>query len=707
MKAARTGPREGRSMLMATDGLYAYIYCLLSSQALVDMPIFGGALFMCARVALMCCALYAGPASAYLSPKARRGRAVLLAVLLVMNLCLLVVYPISLDSPMLWILFAIIIALVLGDAMAYRLTQLCVSGDMEEKRYIIMLAVLQAIPLAVIALILLYNLPAATAWPLLGGYALCVAMGLYTTVKEREHMRGLVKPIEAERVHKTQSAVRKTNAYTAYETLSTLILIGLEMTLVVIYTFVAVSAEEMLWYMVLAVLCTLIAREAAEWILRRMAGRGKRPDPTNMLLVGLFMWLYGLMMFDRMLRSHALQMANVYFCLGLCSAGSTLCLICLTRMERTMMAVAQFAAGGEIPGYRQMRSAAMEMAALLGQMLALAALTAMCLVTGRDLPHDAGEIVTRFQPVMVLPALLTVLAAALSVFRFPLSSRYMEKLSRFLHLKETGGNNPALEKQLEAVVVQRHHQPFVTRAVIALLRPFYRHTLKGVENIVPDDDNPIVFLCNHGEMYGPIVCMLYIPVPIRPWVISEITVDKDEVAAYVYKYTISRQRWLPEFLKWPIARMIGPVSVWAMNQLETIPVFRNKPRELMQTFRRSVEAMQAGDNLLIFPENPNAVEEEHGYERSGLGELFRGFAMLAPIYYNRTGKRCRFLPMYGHKGMRTLSFGSPVEYDPDNDPMAERDRLVDAVAAEMQRLADREEALYQLKHGKAGKTEGM
>ncbi len=54
--------------------------------------------------------------------------------------------------------------------------------------------------------------------------------------------------------------------------------------------------------------------------------------------------------------------------------------------------------------------------------------------------------------------------------------------------------------------------------------------------------------------------------------------------------------------------------------------------------------------------------------------------------------------MFAHKGLRTLSFGTPVEYDPDTPPNEERDRIVDALIDQMQSLADREEALYQAKN---------
>lgn len=688
---------QGRSIFGAMSDLYAFIYCMLVSQALVDMPIFGGALYMCARVATAFYGTFLRERSAYLPRRVQGWRRAMLAVLMLLNLCLVVIYPAQLDSPRLWIVFAVVLVMLLREAITLRLIRLSVNGGMDEKRFVLMTAVVQVLHLAAMAAVFLYNLADSEGLFMLAGYGMCTGMSLYGQMKERVHLRGMSNRAPAQQVQEARHAVEGANAYTTYEKLSALILIALEMTLVLLYTFLAVSAQRMLWYMILAVVCTLLSREAAEYVIRRRARRGKTNDPTNLMLAGLLLWLYGLIVFNRALGGIRLQHAYIYISLGMCTAGSAVCATCMGRMEGTMAAVARFASGGDTPGFRQMRSAVMEFATLLGQMLALVMLTTLCFATGKNLPRDLQQLAASFQPLMVLPAMLMVLGALLGVLKFPLSSRHMEKLSRFLRLKDAGGDNPALRRQLESVVVQRRSQPFFMRAVLALLRPFYRHELKGVENIVPDEDNPIVFLCNHGELYGPIVCMLYIPVPIRPWSISEMVVDKDEVAAYVYKYTISRQKWLPERLKWPIANLIGPLSVWAMGQLESIPVYRNKLRELMKTFNLSVEAMEAGDNLLIFPENPDGVEQGKGYERAGVGEMFRGFAMLAPIYYNKTGKKCRFLPMFAHKAARTLSFGTAVEYDPEAHPNDERDRIVDAIAAQMQAMADREEKLYQEK----------
>ncbi len=242
--------------------------------------------------------------------------------------------------------------------------------------------------------------------------------------------------------------------------------------------------------------------------------------------------------------------------------------------------------------------------------------------------------------------------------------------------------------------MQPHRQPLLTRFLIAVLRPVYRHKVKGIENIREDAGNPLIFLCNHGEFYGPIAATLYIPLRIRPWSISELCIRREEAKAYVYRYTYSPMR-LPEFVKQLLSSITAVATVFVFGQLDCIPVFRNKPRELMQTFRNTAEALEAGDHLLIFPENPNATGEGQGYATEGLGPLFTGFEMIAPIYYNRTGKCCRFLPMYAHKAARTVSFGTEIVYDPKNEPGAERTRLVTEIEQQMRGLMEREEHLLR------------
>ncbi len=693
--AAHPGPLN----FTALSGMYTYMYCMMVSSALVEMPILGGALYMCGQVAMMLYSILTPPLKDFYSTRRRVAMGIGCGFMLALNLALLVFYPIHLEDARVWILFGIILLLLLRAVLGRRLIRLSITRDMPEKRLLPLYIALHALCVGGAAAILFPFLQPLTALQLLGGFVLVSALEAYGQLKDRAEQRVLLEPVSPESYFSLREKIGKVNAFTSYESLSAWILVALEITLVLMYTFLAVTGEQLLVCTIVSVLCTLLAREAAEFILRHRERR-QRTDPTCMLLIGLFLWLYSLILFGDVMKRGTPQSPSAYFSLILCSLGVTLCLTVLMRMERTMVQVARFSAGNEIGGLKQMRRAGGEMASLIGEMVGLCVLTVLSFAAGKDLPRNGAEFAARFQPLLVIPALLTVVGALLGALRFPLSQRYMDKLSRFLQLRQSGGENPALERQLEKVVVKPHRQPLFINALKACLRPFFRHTLQGVENIVEDVDNPLVFLCNHGEIYGPVAAVLNIPVPIRPWTISEITVNKDEMAAYVYKYTISRQKWLPEFLKMPIAKMIGPVSVWAMGCLESIPVFRNKPRDLINTFRMSVEAMQAGDNLLIFPENPNAVCENHGYERQGLGELFSGFAMLAPIYYNKTGKCCRFIPAFAHQKMRSLTFAPIITYDPDNDPMAERDRIVSYLQNTMREMYEAEEEKYRQRQKK-------
>jgi hypothetical protein len=222
---------------------------------------------------------------------------------------------------------------------------------------------------------------------------------------------------------------------------------------------------------------------------------------------------------------------------------------------------------------------------------------------------------------------------------------------------------------------------------MVLCRMHFRCKTVNADHIVTDDDNPLVFLCNHGEFYGPMACKMYIPVPIRAWAIAYLMSDKKSVAQYIYDNTTSRQN-VPEFVKRLLARMAAWLCVNVTGQLECIPVYRDSPAKLRETFRMTLDSMEAGDNLLIFPEDP-----DNKYPSEGIGELSPGFLMLADIYWKRKKKRLRMLPMYADKKRRRVTFGDIITYDPENNVKDEQDRIIT-------------ETLRQIREIAAGKAEG-
>ena len=512
---------------------------------------------------------------------------------------------------------------------------------------------------------------------------------LYSQWRERDllALEDLPDDTDPQTAAQMAADLREVNAFDAFQRMHTLVLIALQLTLVMVYTFIGLSAQELLVCMLLAVACTMIMREVSVLCLRLV----KRPFDTQLLLVGLFLWLYGLFLLYRQL-DHDPGLLMSALAVALCTSGLAVSVTALAELERRMTDVAQFRLKDRMHGYAQLRAASTEIAILLGQMLALILLTLLCMPSVPLARLDLASLVSAFRPLMVIPPVLLLLAAIVTTLRFPMNNRHFQKLARWLTLESEGLDNPALRQQLDSVVVKRHKNRFGVRIIITLLRPLYYHRVIGKENLSGYEDGTMVLICNHGEIYGPVVANLYVPITFRPWVISNM-MEKEAIVEHIYQGTMVRQRWLPERWKRPLINLISPLLMWVFDSLEAIPVYRGQPKELMRTFRETLNAMQAGDNILVFPENAeNHAPGEGGYAREGVGQLYTGFAMIAPMYYAKTHKRAVFVPIYASRKHRTLTIGRGVVYDPDNNATEEKLRIVDALLGSMQAMYEQETA---------------
>ena len=224
----------------------------------------------------------------------------------------------------------------------------------------------------------------------------------------------------------------------------------------------------------------------------------------------------------------------------------------------------------------------------------------------------------------------------------------------------------------------------VTRTTIAILRPFNRHRMVDLDHVKLDPDNPVVFLGNHSEIYGPIASALCFPVPVRFWVISKMMFKKKDVRAYLYENTFSKKTYLPIFVRKLLAWYLGWLSVNVMNALRAIAVYRDSPMKLRQTLRESVEALEQGENLMIFPEHP-----EGKYVKGGISELSPGFVMLAEAWWKKTGKKMRMMPVFANREKRTFTFGEEIVYEPENGYAAEQERILEEAYLQLTELSER------------------
>ena len=98
--------------------------------------------------------------------------------------------------------------------------------------------------------------------------------------------------------------------------------------------------------------------------------------------------------------------------------------------------------------------------------------------------------------------------------------------------------------------------------------------------------------------------------------------------------------------------------------------------------------MQAGDNVLIFPETGEPSKPgEKGYSADNVGEMYTGFAMIGAMYYAKCGRLAAFVPVFANKRRRTLTIGHPVEYNPQNGANEEKTRIVQTLLKTMRDMA--------------------
>jgi len=198
-------------------------------------------------------------------------------------------------------------------------------------------------------------------------------------------------------------------------------------------------------------------------------------------------------------------------------------------------------------------------------------------------------------------------------------------------------------------------------------RLFPKPSITFMEQIPSDE--PVVFVANHEKNYGPSVMQLFFPIRYRPWIIYNM-LNVDVCQLYV------QETFFEERLGWSIglskimSKLLALTLVNLMNYTNPIPVYRERPDRIIETFRQSISALEEGDNLLIFPENPNAADYSDEVKT-----FFDGFLYLAKLYQRKREKGLLFCPVSINPKAHTISVGKVIRYNPDNKFNDESERI--------------------------------
>lgn len=183
---------------------------------------------------------------------------------------------------------------------------------------------------------------------------------------------------------------------------------------------------------------------------------------------------------------------------------------------------------------------------------------------------------------------------------------------------------------------------------------------------------PVVYVSHHRNMYGPVTVLKWHPEFVRTWIFSafmDYQTCYDHYLAYTLTERLGLSRGLAKIVAAPLALFMATLTKSARG----IPVYRQS-RQVIQTMRESVAALENGTSLLIFP------DVDYSDDSATVKEIYDGFLYVEKYYYRKMKKHVPFVPIVATKDTNELRVGEPIYFSGEGSFMKQRK----AVAAEIQ-----------------------
>lgn len=172
-------------------------------------------------------------------------------------------------------------------------------------------------------------------------------------------------------------------------------------------------------------------------------------------------------------------------------------------------------------------------------------------------------------------------------------------------------------------------------------------------NLAGDIEQKSIVVSNHSAKSGPPGLDLYYPVKTAKWGAYEMFGNYKSRKAYLRDILyIKKCGYKPGFgtsFKSSVIAVFNPMVYKGMRMMPSYPDAR-----LLGTIRDSIQVLDSGLSIMIYPEN-----SDNGYKEV-LTEFHPGFVMLAMQYYRTHGVDLPVYPVYYHTKKHVLVIGKPL-----------------------------------------------
>ncbi|MDR1939216.1 MAG: hypothetical protein LBQ40_00265 [Clostridiales bacterium] len=223
---------------------------------------------------------------------------------------------------------------------------------------------------------------------------------------------------------------------------------------------------------------------------------------------------------------------------------------------------------------------------------------------------------------------------------------------------------------------KKRHIPF--KALLFLARPFCKPRELIFEAPLPKE--PLIFMANHATDYGPTSILFGLDRKFRIWSSANMLFLKT-APSQIMKTIFPNVRGP----LWGVARVFSYPMAVAMRSVfvaaETIPVYRDM--RVKMTYQKTLETLKEGLDVVIFPDSL-IPDPENPY----MDVMQRGAFKTLTICRNALGTPPKVVPVYCCKPLKTLVFGSPLQYDASLPPKDAEEKLLKQVGQAIKRLAE-------------------
>ena len=190
----------------------------------------------------------------------------------------------------------------------------------------------------------------------------------------------------------------------------------------------------------------------------------------------------------------------------------------------------------------------------------------------------------------------------------------------------------------------------------------------------------VVFVCRHRNMNGPLTTLTWLENPVHVWALH-VFEEKDKCFHQFYDYTFTQRLGWPKWAAYVLAKLISLLEPPLFESSGMIPVYRNSAH-VIKTYRKSLEALKNGENVLLFPD----VDYADG--GSEVGALYDGYLLLHRLYRHETGKDLPFIPLYIDDKAHAIRMGEAVLFDGEGNFDAQKQRAAQRMTEALQRFTE-------------------